>query len=96
MESNTMCDTSSRYCYSNRSNRNFYIEEMSMGMSSWILQIEETFWDQVAEIVKDSEHVSEAMERAVSLSKPMVPHIDAETIEESVGEMWNEFWSAYV
>ena len=66
------------------------------GTKSWIMSIEEAYWDQVAEIIKDSEHVSEAMERAVSLAKPMVPFIEVADIEEIVGEMWNELWSEYV
>jgi|TARA_B100001287_G_scaffold175455_1_gene147920 hypothetical protein len=67
-----------------------------MGMSGYIMDVEEAYWDQVAEIVKDSEHVSEAMSRAVSLSKPMVPHLETEHVEDSVNEMWNDFWGNYL
>ena len=61
----------------------------------WLMSIEEAFWDQVTSIIKDSEYLGEAMERAVSLSKPMVPHLETEYVEDSVGEMWNEYWSKY-
>jgi len=64
-----------------------------MGMSGWIMDVEEAYWDQVARIVEDSEHISEAEDRALSLSEPMVPHIDIEDIRESVTMLWNEYWS---
>ena len=51
-----------------------------MGMSGWIMDVEEAYWDQVARIVEDSEHISEAEDRALSLSEPMVPHIDIDDI----------------
>ena len=59
------------------------------------MDVEEAYWDQVADIVKDSEHVSEAMFRAVSLGKPMVPNLKAVEIEDAVSEMWNDYWSQY-
>ena len=61
----------------------------------WLMSVEEAYWDQVADIIKDSEHLGEAMERAVSLSTPMVPYLDTEYVEESVSEMWNDYWSEY-
>ncbi len=64
-----------------------------MGMSSWIMDVEEAFYDQVAKIVEDSEHITEAEERALSLSKPMVPHLDRDNIREGVAMLWNEYWS---
>lgn len=63
-----------------------------MGMSGFILSLEEAYWDSVAEIVKDSLNVTEAMDRAVSLSKPMVPHLGTEHVKDSVGEMWSDVW----
>ena len=66
-----------------------------MGMSNYILKEEEVFWDCVENIIKESENVYEAMERAVDLGKPMVPFMTASDIEDGVGEMWNECWSKY-
>ena len=63
-----------------------------MGMSGFILSLEEAYWNSVAEIVKDSLNVTEAMDRAVSLSKPMVPHLETEHVKDSVGEMWSDVW----
>ena len=67
-----------------------------MGMSSYILDIEEKFFDTCAGFVKESEHVSEAMGKAVELGKTEVPFMSVNDIEEGVAEMWNEFWSAYI
>lgn len=66
-----------------------------MGMSSYIMDIEENFWGIVSEFVKEAEHYSDASAKAVLLGKNMVPFMDTDDIEEGVNEMWNEFWSNY-
>jgi len=66
-----------------------------MGMSNYIIDVEENFWDIVSNFVKDADHYSDASEKAVILGKNMVPFIDTDDIEEGVNEMWNEFWSNY-
>ena len=66
-----------------------------MGMSGYVMDIEEAFWGTVSTIIKESEHVNEAMTRAVDLGKPMVPFMSASDIEDGVSEMWNEFWSTH-
>ena len=42
-----------------------------MGMSGWIMDVEEAYWDQVARIVEDSEHISEAEDRALATTNGM-------------------------
>ena len=64
-------------------------------MSNYVMAIEETFWDSVAAIVRDSEHLEEATDRAISLAKPVVPNMDKEEITDGVWEMWNELSSKY-
>lgn len=66
-----------------------------MGMSSYIMDIEENFWGIVAEFIKQSEHPTEAMDKAVKLAKNMAPFLETEEVEEGVGEMWNEYWAQY-
>ena len=66
-----------------------------MGMSNYIMDIEDKFWDKVCDKVKEPEHISEAMQFAVELGKTEVPFLDAETIEDGVSEAWNEIWSKY-
>lgn len=67
-----------------------------MGMSSYIMDIEENFWGIVTDFVKEAEHISEASEKAVILAKNMAPFLEVSEVEEGVGEMWNEYWSSYV
>lgn len=67
-------------------------------MSNYIMDIEEQCWDKVALVIKESEHVSEAMSKACAIfaQERMLGVVSVEDIEEGVGEMWNEYWSAYV
>ena len=67
-----------------------------MGISSYVLDAEEKFWDKVYNKITESEHISEAMNFAVELGKTEVPNLDAEAIEEVVSEGWDEVWSQYV
>ncbi len=66
-----------------------------MGMSSYIMDVEESFWDKVYDKITESEHISEAMNFAVELGKTEVPFLDTETIEEHVSYGWDEVWSQY-
>ena len=43
-----------------------------MGMSSYVLDVEEAFWDKVYNKITESEHISEAMNFAVELGKTEV------------------------
>lgn len=66
-----------------------------MGMSGYILDLEEQFDTQVAEAVKQSEHVSEAVAEAMKHRHLVANWTDAE-VEEYVNEGWNEIWSNYL
>ncbi len=55
---------------------------------NWMMAVEETFWDCVDDIMKQSSTLNEAIERSVSLGKPMVPHISESQIDEAVSEMY--------
>lgn len=66
-----------------------------MGMSNYIMDVEENFWGIVAEFIKEAEHVGDVMERAEQLAKNMAPFMDADAVSDGVGEMWNEYWSEY-
>jgi flagellar biosynthesis chaperone FliJ len=73
------------------------VGEQIMGMSGWILDLQEEFEDKVADIVKESEHVAEAYASAIKLNKEKnyVNYSD-DVIEELVDEMWSEQWSNYL
>ena len=69
-----------------------------MGMSNYIMDVEEACWDRVADSIRECEHVSEAKKMAMDifLAERMLGVVDIESIEEGVDEMWNEFWSKYI
>ena len=66
-----------------------------MGMSSYILDLQEQFDEKVELAVKESEHISEAMAEAVK-HRDLVAHMTDEEIEDYVSEAWNEIWSNYL
>ena len=66
-----------------------------MGMSGYILDLQEQFDEKVELAVKESEHVSEAMAVAVK-HRDLVAHMTDEEVEEYVHEGWNEIWSNYL
>ena len=68
-----------------------------MGMSSWILDQEEEFWDIAADFVSESETIEEAVGNTIKYAKDnwLVPHFTEEHIEDGVYELWNDFWSKY-
>ena len=61
-----------------------------MGMSGYVMDVEEAFWGSVSKIIEESKNVTEAMTRAVDRGKPMVPFISASDIQDGVSEMWND------
>lgn len=67
-------------------------------VKNMMMDMEEKCWDQVADIVQESEHVGEAMNRAgaVFAQAGMLGYLSSEDIDEGVNEMWNDLWSAYV
>ena len=66
-----------------------------MGMSNYIMDIEDKYWDTVAKIVSESETLLEAEGSAKSLAKTEAPFLDMETISNGVAFAWSEFWSNY-
>ena len=65
------------------------MERTMSGTKRWIMEIEDTFWDSVQNIIKNSKTSGEAVSRSISLGKSMVPYINSETIEETVQEVWS-------
>jgi len=65
-----------------------------MGMSSYVMDPEEKFDMVVFSAIKESEDVSEAMQKVVP-HRNLVAHWNANEVDEYVSEMWNEFWADY-
>ena len=66
-----------------------------MGMSNWILDLEEQFDSKVEAAVKQSECVEEAVAEAMK-HRVLVANMTDDEVEEYVHEGWNEIWSNYL
>ena len=66
-----------------------------MGMSGYILDLEEQFDSKVEEAVKQSEVVEEAVAEAMK-HRDLVAHMTDDEVVEYVHEGWNEIWSNYL
>lgn len=62
---------------------------------NWIMDLEEKFYDDVVDIIKESDSCSEAMTKAVELGKKDVPFIDSNDVEEIVSMHWNDYWQKF-
>ena len=66
-----------------------------MGMSGYILDLQEQFDGKVEEAIKQSEVIEEAVAEAMK-HRDLVTHMTDEEVEDYVGEAWNEIWSNYL
>ena len=66
-----------------------------MGMSSYILDLEEQFDTKVVEAINESEHVSEAIAGAMK-HRDLVANWTDDEIEDYVHDGWNEVWRDYL
>jgi hypothetical protein len=65
---------------------------------NWIMDIEETLWDNVAKEIPNCEHETEAQAKAIKLADEtglLGNYIEVEQLEEAVNEMWTEFWAKF-
>ena len=65
-------------------------------MSSYILDCEDKFWDDVVEIIKESNTITEATRMPMELWKKDVPFLDEDDVFGQVEDYWNDFWSNYL
>ena len=66
-----------------------------MGMSGYILDLQEQFDEKVETAVKESEHISEAMAEAMK-HRDLVANWTDDEIEDYVHDGWNEVWRDYL
>ena len=64
-----------------------------MGMSGYIMDLEEKFYDDVSEIVKESDSYQEAETKVLEKAKVDVPFLDRDDVIECVSHFWYDFWS---
>ena len=64
-------------------------------VKSWLMDLEEKFWGDAEDIMKESESFAEALGTIrEKLTYPAIQD-DNDEIEDQLGEMWNEIWSNY-
>ena len=64
-------------------------------VKSWLMDLEEKFWGDAEDIMKESESFQEALGTIrEKLTYPAIQD-DNDEIEDQLGEMWNEIWSKY-
>ena len=64
-----------------------------MGMSSYIMDLEEQFFDKCEDIIKESESIQEAVGNCIKYAKDNWINIHTEDeIESAVDAMWDEIW----
>tara|TARA_B100001248_G_scaffold126049_1_gene94535 strand:+ start:10519 stop:10746 length:228 start_codon:yes stop_codon:yes gene_type:complete len=73
-----------------------YKKGKNMGMSSYVLDCEEKFWDGVVDIIKESDTIQEATGKAMELWKKEVPFLDEDDVFGQVEDYWQDFWSNYL
>jgi len=66
-----------------------------MGMSSYILDLQEQFDEKIESAIKQSEHVDEAVAEAMK-HRDLVANMTDDEVVEYVYEGWNEIWSNYL
>ena len=66
-------------------------------MGQYVLEQEELFYDQVADVVRESENCGEAVARSREIATEMnlMGYLTESDMQEAVGQMWTEFWSKY-
>ena len=64
-------------------------------VKNWLMDLEEQFWEDATDILKESESLNEAL--ATIREKLTYPPLidDNDEVEEQLSEQWNELWSQY-
>ena len=64
-----------------------------MGMSSWILDLEEKFADEVSKHIGECEDITDLQDKlVVNRSFDLLAHMSDEEKTEVMSEHWNEYW----
>ena len=59
------------------------------------MDLEEQFWDKCVDFIKNNEDVSQAQAEAIKYAKDNLSHIEEDIIEDTVSEMWADYWVNY-
>ena len=66
-----------------------------MGMSSWILELEDKFADEVSKHIGECDDITDLQDKlVVNRSFDLLAHMSDEEKTEAMSDHWNEFWSS--
>lgn len=66
-----------------------------MGMSSWILGLEDKFADEVSKHIGECEDITDLQDKlVVNKSFELLAHMSDEEKTEVMSDHWNEYWSS--
>ena len=66
-----------------------------MGMSSWILDLEDKFADEVSRHIGGCEDITDLQDKlVVNKSFDLLAHMSDEEKTEVMSDHWNEYWSS--
>ena len=65
-------------------------------MKDYAMGLEEQVWDEVADIIAESDDIAEALEQGMYIAKnfDLDKLVGVQYITDTIHEMWNEFWSS--
>ena len=65
-------------------------------MKDYVMGLEEQVWDEVADVIAESDDIAEALEKGMDIAKnfDLDNYLGVQYITEGIHVMWNEFWSS--
>jgi len=67
-----------------------------MGMSSWILELENKFADEVSKHIGECDDITDLQDKlVVNRSFDLLAHMSDEEKTEMMSELWDEHWSQH-
>ena len=64
-------------------------------VKSWLMDLEDEFYDRAAKVVEDSETISEALKRVEFIRKHEYNWMDEDDVSGMVEDFWSDYWSKY-
>jgi transcription antitermination factor NusA-like protein len=65
-------------------------------MKDYVMGLEEQVWDEVVDVIAESDDIAEALEQGMYIAKnfDLDIHLGKQYITDTIHVMWNDFWSA--
>tara|TARA_R100001198_G_C5238547_1_gene216074 strand:+ start:1676 stop:1930 length:255 start_codon:yes stop_codon:yes gene_type:complete len=64
-------------------------------VKDYVMDLEEQVWDEVADVIAESDDITEALEQGMDIAKnfDLDNLVGVQYITDTIHEMWNDFWS---